>query len=183
MPRSRSAARQARHPGAHLIAVALGQLIGHQRRAAASTSKINAGPIAADSARYLPRRQLRSIRRFCRSRQPSIGSPLLPGGHDGIATPLGASITQRGAGDDHPRQLAAARLGEHIVEPSLSAASGHLARRRPPRPLHADPIFFWTCRPSGSRCFAYQAGPRRSLDKRYVAADGRGRTLHDRRHT
>jgi hypothetical protein len=29
-----------------------------------------------------------------------------------------------------------------------------------PRPLNAGPIFFWTWRPSGSRYFAYQTGPR-----------------------
>ena len=29
-----------------------------------------------------------------------------------------------------------------------------------PRPDHAGPISFWTCRPDGRRYFAYQTGPR-----------------------
>jgi hypothetical protein len=47
----------------------------------------------------------------------------------------------RASTSHHPRQLAAARLGEHVVKPRLRRAFGERAGGRP-RPVNAGPIFF-----------------------------------------
>ena len=78
----------------------------------------------------------------------------------GVAQELGGSVGERGAGADHARERAAARLVEVVAQPVLGQTLGEVAGGRPAAlgPGRADLLLTW--RPSGSRYFAYQTGPR-----------------------
>ena len=73
---------------------------------------------------------------------------------------LGDRVGECGARADHPRELTAARLVEHVGEPPLGRALGEVAGARSPAlgPRGSDAAL--TCRPSGRRYLAYQTSPR-----------------------
>ena len=94
-----------------------------------------------------------------------------------VAQPLGAASAKVTPVRHHPRERAAARLVEDVAQPVLGLPLREVAGGGRPRSVQAGPIFFCTWRPSGSRYFAYQTGPRcRSTRRRGRVGGGTGAT-------
>ena len=144
-----------------------------ERRSSSSRQRSTRSAVRSSSSTVAERGQEMGARRSSGSRAASTacarGRPRATPG-----TPRRPRRRSRRCGRG-PGSVPRARLVEHVAQPVLGGALREVARppaaRAPSTPARS---VFWTWRPSGSRYFAYQTGPRLRSTRKTWPEIGRG---------